>query len=140
MTAQPDQEPDPFEGTSAKTELQRAYLLLEYEEWDHALAACERAAERAPAHPMPDALKGSILAARGDFTDAIRTLRRASRAHPDHALTQIFLAESLLLDGKLPAGRKALQAARECPDFEEYREMANLLSSALLESIGEKNA
>ncbi len=137
METQNEGSQDPFEGTSAQTELKRAYLLVEFEEWEHALAACDRAAERAPDHPMPMALKGSILAAAGEFKDAIKTLRRTSRAHSDHALTQLFLAEALFLDGKIPAGKRALDSARGTSDFDEHREMADLLSQTFVDTVGQ---
>lgn len=128
---------DPFHGTSAATELKRAYLLLDYEAFDEALEACARARDRAPGHPLPATLEGAIHGALGNFSTSIRILRRVTRAHPEFALAHVHLAESLLISGKVGPGRRALKEARECDDDAEHAEFIELLEACSENFVGQ---
>ncbi len=92
----------------AQQHLQRAYLLLDYGELDEALAACERAADVAPDHPMPHALAGSFLTSFGRPRDALKPLRRALRLAPDNPFALLTFAETNLALGRTAAANRAL--------------------------------
>lgn len=111
----------------ASTHLKRAYLLLDFGEWDPALQACEQARQTAPNHWLPDTLKGAILAARGDLQDAVKVLKRVVERHPDHAYPRIQLAEVTFLLGARPSAERHLVRAQTASDFEEYRELFDSL-------------
>ncbi len=117
----------------ANQELQRAYLLLDYGEWDRAMAACERAGVLAPDHWLPETLKGAILAAKGDLQLATRVLKRAADRHPNRAYPRLQLAESLLLSGSLIQGRRHLKKAGEAEDIGEFESLFALLNNVFID-------
>ena len=110
--------------TNAKTELRRAYLMIEWGRLDDALAACDRAKELLPSpHPMPDALAGSFLSAFGHHTDALKRFRRALRLDPDHIFSNIAFAETCLFLGRDRQARRALERVeRSEGPAEQWRE------------------
>lgn len=95
----------------ARVELKRAYLHMNFAQYDEAIAACARAADQAPDHPLPVALKGSFEMAAGRVRDALGTLRRATKRHPGDALSHIYFAEACLLAGRERQGKRALERA-----------------------------
>lgn len=114
-------------------ELKRAYLLLDYGEWDHALAACDRACELAPSHWLPDTLRGSILCAKGDVSDGLKALKRVSDRHPNRAYPRLQLAEALFLSGSLAQAKRHLAKAENADDIDEYSELLGLLRKAFID-------
>lgn len=98
--------------------LRRAYLLTSWGKLDDALDACDRAddATGPDGHPMPGALRGSILVAAGRLGPALRELRRVTRRWSDFALGHVYFAEACLLDGRTRQGRLALDRARSADD------------------------
>ena len=123
---------NPFDGTSAQTELKRAYMLIEYEAWDEAIDACDRAIDRADGDPLPLALKGSILSACGEFASAMKVLRPLTRDHSDFVLGHLFLVETLFLSGKIPQGKKALSRAKELDGASNHQEFIELLETCFV--------
>jgi predicted Zn-dependent protease len=98
--------------TNAKTELKRAYLMIEWGRLDDALAACEDAAKAAPGHPLPYALAGSFLSAFGRHGDALKQLRKALRVAPDDPFANLCFAETSLMLGRTGPARRALDRLR----------------------------
>jgi len=98
--------------------LRRAYLLTSWGTLDDALDARDRAddATGPDGHPMPGALRGSILVAAGRLELALRELRRVTRRWDDFALGHLYFAEACLLDGRTRQGRLALDRARSADD------------------------
>ena len=109
--------------TPARDELKRAYLHMGFCQYDEALAACERAADHAPKHHLPVALKGSFEMAAGRVRDALGTLRQATRRFPDEPLAQIYFAEACFVAGRRRQAQRALNRAEKMERADSFAEM-----------------
>lgn len=118
----------------AQDDLKRAFLHMSFAQYDEAIAACERAADHAPEHPLPAALKGSFELAAGRVRKALGTLRRTTKQHPGDALSHIYFAEACFLAGRHRQGRRALARAEalieaEGRDVEHGVDLTELISN-----------
>lgn len=120
---------DAGEMVSVRAELKRAYLQLSWGRFDEALRSCDHAAKRAPDHCSARTLRAAILSARGEHEDAIRELRAVRREHPGEALPAIFMAEALLLSGRVVQGLRLLDVAVKVAETAQEEELASSLRS-----------
>ncbi len=89
--------------------LKRAFLLTSFGLFDDAIQCCQQAAALDES-PLSDTLHGAILTASGKPLEAIKHLLPIHRAHPDHLLTSLHLAEACFLAGRHRRGWKILNA------------------------------
>jgi predicted Zn-dependent protease len=113
----------------AREELQRAYLLLDYGDIEQALAACGRAQQLAPTHPMPTLIEGTVRIAAGDLRGALALLKRATQRWPQEPLGHVYLAEANLLLGRRDAGQRALAQARTLDEDGQHAQLITALET-----------
>lgn len=87
--------------------------LLRDKEYDKALAAAERMAKKAPDNPLPTSLRGSVLAAKGDFKAARTAFEQALEIDPKFFAAAANLALLDLREGRPGDARQRYQTLLE---------------------------
>ena len=105
--------------STLRTELRRAYLLLDAGELALARATLERATQHHPDEPLAHALRGSVELAAGEIAAAIKLLRPVARKWPEHPAAHVYLAEAHLLTRRAGQAKRALLKARESSEAAE---------------------
>lgn len=108
---------DAFEKTpqdaTAREILKRAWIWMEFGHFEKAIAACERAADRADRPLVPETIKGAVLTASGRPEEAMRHLMGLHRRNSEAILTSLYLAEACFLAGRHRRARKTLDEIDE---------------------------
>ena len=86
-------------------------ILLPLGHFDEALTALQRARLADPLSPFPLLHLGSVLAARGDFDEAIEHLDRLIELHESFFTGYVFLGEAHLAAGSAPTATRMLEKA-----------------------------
>ncbi|MEY4528652.1 MAG: hypothetical protein RL768_2371 [Nitrospirota bacterium] len=109
--------------------VKRGELYRLHEEWEAALADCDRAAALAPSLEAVDILRGRVLLSAGRAGTAEDVLRRVLNAHPNHPQALLLHAEALEQLGQFE--QAAVDAERGLvylpqPDPDEFFKAARL--------------
>jgi predicted Zn-dependent protease len=110
-------------GLRAQEELKRGYLHVSFGQYDEGIKACRSAAELAPDHHLPPTLEGSFEMAAGRLREALGTLRKATRRHPDQPLPWLYFAEACFLSGRRRQGERALGKAQALDEPGEHGDL-----------------
>ena len=96
--------------------LRRAEFLRSCNRWDDALKDCDQAAKLEPKSPLPDLVRASIRAARGEFRQAVQDAEKVMQAlRPDgHALVAAACVWSLACQAATKNGE--MELAQEYAD------------------------
>ncbi|MEM1347057.1 MAG: hypothetical protein AAGI01_00775 [Myxococcota bacterium] len=121
---------DPEVRAQAGRELGRAMVLLEMEESEAALQACERAVGLAPQDATPAVVRALVWQAMGRGREALMELKRITRAWPESALGHIHFAEACFLGGRERAGWRAMDRARQVCETEDERALWGAMQEA----------
>lgn len=113
--------------------LKRGELYRLHEEWEAALADCDRAAALAPSLAAVELLRGRVLLSAGRSERAEAILQRVLNAHPDDPHALLLHAEALAQLGRFEqAAMDAEQSLmlQSHPDAEQFFEAARLSATA----------